>query len=139
MEEAFGYFEQCTMTREMNRLGRIYSDTVNTLSEKSEKHLAKLYWIQSACIGIAQKKYAEAVSYAVKALELADSCGLEFKANMHHNLGFLYYHCNKFKSCITELKKSLAIYDKLGTVTHDTLQTINLLQLAEKRLISKNG
>ena len=101
--------------------------------------MAKMYWIQCACTGVARKKYSEAIPLAQKALALADSCSLEFKANMHHNLGWLYYHCDKLKDCKSELEKSLSIYDTIEIATHDTLQTEQLLFAVEQKLIRKNG
>lgn len=137
MEEAFGYFEQCELFSEIKMLGKLYSETVNALPEKEDQHLAKMYWIQCACMGIARKKYADAIPIAQKALALSESCGLEFEANMHHNLGFLYYHCDKFKACKSELEKALAVYDRLETATHDTLETEKLLLLTEQMLNRK--
>ena len=138
LEESFGYFEQCEMFEEMKMLGKLYTDAVNQLSEKENRHMAKMYWIQCACTGVARKKYSEAIPLAQKALALADSCSLEFKANMHHNLGWLYYHCDKFKECETELGKALSIYDTLDIATHDTLLTEQLLFAVEEKLSRKN-
>lgn len=137
MEEVFGYFEQCELFSEMKMLGKLYTQTINAPPEKEDKHIAKMYWIQCACVGIVRKKYSEAIPIAQKALAIAESCGLEFKANMHHNLGWMYYHCDKFKSCKSELEKALAIYDQLEISTHDTLQTEKLLLLTEHMINRK--
>ena len=133
MEEAFGYLEASKMLGHMETLSNIYCDAVNALPEKENKYLAKMYYIQSANIGLAQGNYSKAIPLAKKALDLADDIGLEFKANMHHNLGYLYY-CNKRnKECRAELEKAVRIYQELGISTNDTLQTLALLHHVSSR------
>ena len=138
IEEAVCYFEQTEMHTELRIIAALYEAIINVLPEQQDKHLAKLYWIQCAVMGTARKKYADAIPIAQKALDLADACGLEFEANMHHNLGWLYYHCGKYKACKSELERALAIYDRIETANHDTLQTAQLLAAAEEMLNRKS-
>lgn len=126
LEEAFGYLESCKMLCHMETLCNLYTDTVNAQSNNS-KHLAKMYYIQSANVGIVQGNYSKAIPIAKKALEFADSVGMEFKANMHHNLGYIYYNCKRYKECRAELENAIRIYQELGISTNDTLQTLALL------------
>lgn len=137
MEEAVCYFEQTEMHSELRMIATLYETIINALPEPQDKYLAKLYWIQCASLGTARKQYADAIPLAQKALALADACGLEFEANMRHNLGWLYYHCGKYKSCRDELQKALAIYDRIEIANHDTLQTVELLTAAEEMLNRK--
>lgn len=124
IEEAVGYLEASKMIGHIEALCNIYTDTVNSLSDNS-KYLAKMYYIQCLNTGIVHGDHSKAILIAKKALELADS--LEFKANMHHNLGFMYYNCKRYKECRAELEKAIGIYQELGISNNDTLQTLALL------------
>ena len=126
IEETVGYLEASKMLGHIALPCRIYADTIKALPDNG-KYLAKMYYLQSANIGIAQGNYSKAIPIAKKALELADSVSLEFKANMHHNLGFMYYNCKRYKECRAELEKALAIYQRLEISNNDTLQTLALL------------
>lgn len=137
LEEVFCYLEQCRMMNEMQIVFEIYRNTVNTLAEKDERYLAKMYWLQCGCVGIAKGNSAKAVPIAEKALALADSVGFEFKANMHHNLGYLYYQCRRYKECKAELEKAVRIHRELGISNNDTLQISNLLANVNAKLNSK--
>lgn len=128
LEETVCYLEQTEMHNELRIIAEIYSNVIGALPEQQDKYLAKLYWIQCASLGVARKQYAEAIPIAQKALDLADACGLEFEANMHHNLGWLYLNLQKLESAKTEFEKTLAIYDRLEITTHDTIQTLKLLE-----------
>ena len=126
IEEAVGYLDASKMSGHIETLCNIYTDTVNSLPDNS-KYLAKLYYIQCLNIGIAHGDYSKAIPLAKKALDLADNIGLEFKANMHHNLGFMYYNSKRYKECRAELEKAIVIYQELGISNNDTLQTLALL------------
>lgn len=137
LEEAFGYYEPCGLLYHMEKVNEIYTSAVNALPEKEEKYIAKMYYIQCACVGIAHGNYSKAIPIAEKGLELSDSVSLEFKANMHHNLGYLYYHCKRYKECKTELEKAVRIYQELEISTNDTLQTLALLHDVNNKLNRK--
>ena len=126
IEESVGYLEASKMTGHIETLCNIYTDTVNSLPENS-KYLAKMYYIQCLNTGIAHGDHSKAIPIAKKALALADTESLEFKANMHHNLGFMYYNCKRYKECRAELEKAIGIYQELGISNNDTLQTLALL------------
>ena len=119
------------MIGHIEALCNIYTDTVNSLSDNS-KYLAKMYYIQCLNTGIVHGDHSKAILVAKKALELADS--LEFKANMHHNLGFMYYNCKRYKECRAELEKAIGIYQELGISNNDTLQTLALLHDVSSRI-----
>ena len=128
LEESAGYFEQTELYNEVRDIASLYDTVIHALPEMQDKYLAKLYWLQCLDIGVVRKKYADAVPVAKKALSLADACGLEFEANMHHNLGWMYLNLQKLESAKTEFEKTLAIYDRLEITTHDTIQTLKLLE-----------
>ena len=137
LEEGVCYFEQTEMFNELKALVAFYETVFQALPAKDDKHLAKLYWVQFTCLGVARKKYAEAIPLAQKALALADACSLEFEANMHHNLGWLYLHLKKLQAAKTEFENALAIYDRLETTNHDTIQTLKLLEAVNIALSRK--
>ncbi len=131
IEEAVGYLEASKMLGHIETLCNIYTDTVNSLPDNN-KYLGKMYYIQCLNISIAHGEHSKAIPIAKKALELADS--LEFKANMHHNLGFMYYNCKRYKECRAELEKAIGIYQELGISNNDTLQTLALLHDVSSRI-----
>ena len=131
IEEAVGYLEASKMIGHIETLCNIYTDTVNSLPDNN-KYLGKMYYIQCLNISIAHGDHSKAIPIAKKALELADS--LEFKANMHHNLGFMYYNCKRYKECRAELEKAIGIYQELGISNNDTLQTLALLHDVSSRI-----
>lgn len=137
LEECICYFEQTEMYNELRILAALFETVIQSLPANEDKHLAKLYWIQCVEMGVTRKKYAEAIPLAQKALALADACCLEFEANMHHNLGWLYFHSKKFKECKVELEKAMAIYDSIDISSHDTLLTMELLNATEQILSRK--
>ena len=137
LEEGVCYFEQTEMFNELKSLVAFYETVFQTLPEKDDKHLAKLYWVQLTGVGVARKKYAAAIPLAKNALALADACSLEFEANMHHNLGWLYLHLKKLQAAKTEFESALAIYDRLETTNHDTIQTLKLLEAVNIALSRK--
>ena len=133
IEEAVGYLEASKMLGHVNVLCNFYTEAVTALPDNN-KYLAKLYYIQCLNVGIAHGDYSKAIPIAKKALELADNIGLEFKANMHHNLGFMYYNSKRYKECRAELEKAIVIYRELGISNNDTLQTLALLHDVNSRI-----
>ncbi len=133
IEEAVGYLEASKMLGHVDVLCNFYTEAVTVLPDNN-KYLAKLYYIQCLNVGIAHGDYSKAIPLAKKALELADNIGLEFKANMHHNLGFMYYNSKRYKECRAELEKALAIHNELGISNNDTLQTLALLHEVNSRI-----
>ena len=133
IEESVGYLEASKMTGRIETLCNSYTDTVNSLPDNS-KYLAKMYYIQCLNTGIAHGDHSKAIPIAKKALALADTESLEFKANMHHNLGFMYYNCKRYKECRVELEKAIGIYQELGISNNDTLQTLALLHDVNSRI-----
>ena len=129
LEVAFGYLEQSSFRSEMMILSKIYTDLVQNMESPDKQYLAKMYYIQSCAASLAEKDVAEGIRLANKALALADHVGLEFEANMHHNLGFLYRLNGQTDQSQAELQRADAIRAEIGEESFNTLATKFLMHM----------
>lgn len=133
MQDCFAYMEKY---RYESGIRLIAADLKKFKEHFTDNDLARLYYAQSACVGLLDKDYPKAIELCKKAVA---ACAPEentvLAANLYMNLGVMYQENKQFNLAKANMKIAVSILTDANIVTNDAVVMMHNCS----RLLAESG